>query len=119
MVVGLDPARLQGWDPEPLQAAITRGRARFDDHGIEADWCLVALDEDPEGTIAQALTREDYACVVIGGGIRKHEPLLELFERVVNLVRRHAPDAAIAFNSGPEDCADAALRWLRRPGPDG
>jgi len=51
--------------------------------------------------------------VVIGGGIRKHEPLLELFEKVVNLVRRHAPDAAIAFNSSPEDTADAALRWLR------
>jgi hypothetical protein len=73
---------------------------------------LVTLDEDPEGTIAKALTRDDYACVVIGGGIRTHEPLLELFEKVVNLVRRQAPDAAIAFNSSPEDCADAAMRWL-------
>jgi hypothetical protein len=99
LVVGLDPAKIQGWDPEPLQAAIARGRARFDDHGIEADWCLVALDENPEAAI--------------GGGIRRPEPLLELFERVVNLVRQHAPDAAVAFNSSPEDCADAALRWLR------
>jgi hypothetical protein len=113
LVIGLDPAKLQGWDPEPVQAAIARGRARFDDHGIGADWCLVALDEDPEDTIAAALTREDYACVVIGGGIRTHEPLLELFEQVVNMVRRHAPAAAIAFNRSPEDCADAALRWLR------
>jgi hypothetical protein len=40
---------------------------------------------------------------------------LELFEKVVNLVRQHAPDAAIAFNSSPEDTADAALRWLRLP----
>ncbi|WP_314171608.1 hypothetical protein [Streptomyces winkii] len=51
--------------------------------------------------------------MVIGGGIRKHEPLPEFFEKAVNLVRRHAPDAAIAFDSRPEDCADAALRWLR------
>jgi hypothetical protein len=113
LVVGLDPAKLQGWDPEPLQAAIARGQARFDDRGIEADWCLVALDENPEGAIVEALTRQDYACVVIGGGIRRPEPLLELFEKVVNLVRLHAPDAAIAFNSSPEECADAALRWLR------
>jgi hypothetical protein len=112
-VVGLDPAKLQGWDPEPVQAAIARGQARFDDHGIEADWCLVALDENPEGAIVAALTRKDYACVVIGGGIRRPEPLLEVFEKVVNLVRQHAPDAAIAFNSSPEDTADAALRWLR------
>jgi hypothetical protein len=112
LVIGLDPAKIQGWDPEPLQAAIARGRARFDDHGLEADWCLVALDEDPERAITKALARADYACVVIGGGIRKEESLLGLFEKAVNLVRRHAPDAAIAFNSGPEDCADAALRWL-------
>lgn len=114
LVIGLDPVRLHGWDPEPVQAAIARGQARFVDHGIEADGCLVALDEDPEGTIVAALTREDYGCVVIGGGIRTHEPLLELFEKVVNLVRRHAPAATIAFNRSAEDCADAALRWLRQ-----
>lgn len=113
LVIGLDPGKIQGWDPEPVQAAIARGRARFGDLGIEADWCLVDLDEDPEGAIAEALTGNGYACVVIGGGIRTHEPLLELFENVVNLVRRHVPDAAIAFNTSPEDCADAALRWLR------
>lgn len=113
LVVGVDPAKLQGWDPEPVQAAIARGQARFDEHGIEADYCLVDLNEDPEGTLVAALARNDYGCVVIGGGIRTHEPLLELFEKVVNLVRLYAPDAAIAFNSSPENCADAALRWLR------
>jgi hypothetical protein len=113
LVLGLDPAKIPGWDPAPVQAAIRRGQASFDDHGIEADLCLVALDESTEGTIVEALVRKDYACVVIGGGIRKHEPLLELFEKVVNLVRQHAPAAAIAFNSTPEDTADAALRWLR------
>ncbi|WP_433131359.1 hypothetical protein ACQPWW_10120 [Micromonospora sp. CA-240977] len=112
LVVGLDPARTPGWDPAPVVAAIARGQARFDDLGIAADLCLVAPDEDAERAIVEALTRRDYACVVVGGGIRKHEPLLVLFEKVVNLVRQHAPGAAIAFNSSPEDTADAALRWL-------
>ncbi|MBB6551017.1 hypothetical protein [Nonomuraea rubra] len=112
LVIGLDPARIDGWDPAPVQAAIARGRARFDDLGVEADWCLVTAGEDPEAAIAAALTGAQYGCVVIGGGIRTHEPLLRLFENVVNLVRQHAPGAAIAFNSTPEDCADAALRWL-------
>lgn len=113
LVVGLDPAKLEGWEAAPVQAAIARGRARFDAQGLEADWCLVALDGNPEDAVAQALTRDAYGCVVIGGGIRTHEPLLELFEQVVNLVRQHAPGAAVAFNRSPEDCADAALRWLR------
>ncbi len=113
LVIGLDPTKLPDWDPEPVVAAIARGQARFDEHRIEADYCLVAPDESPEAAIVEALTAKDYACVVVGGGIRKHEPLLELFETVVNLVHRHAPGAAIAFNSTPEDTADAALRWLR------
>jgi hypothetical protein len=58
-VIGLDPAKFVDWDPEPIQAGIARGRARFDDLGIEADWCLLALDEDPEGPVVEALTRND------------------------------------------------------------
>ena len=112
LVLGLDPAKLEGWDPEPVRAAIARGQERFDELGIEADYCLVDLDDDPEGAMAEALTRCGYGCVVIGGGIRTHEPLLELFEKAVNLVRQHAPGAAIAFNRRPDECADAALRWL-------
>jgi hypothetical protein len=49
---------------------------------------------------------------VIGGGVRNQ---LELFERTVNLVRRHAPDAAIAFNTTPADTFDAAARWVEIP----
>src|SRR3954464_1307503 len=82
LVIGLDPVRIPGWDPEPVVAAIARGQARFGDLGIEADMCLVAPDDNPGEAIVGALTRADYSCVVVGGGIRKHEPLLELFERV-------------------------------------
>jgi hypothetical protein len=113
LVIGLDPVRIPGWDPEPVVAKIRRGQARFGELGIDADFCLVAPDDKPEAAIVEALTGADYACVVVGGGIRTYEPLLELFEKVINLVRQHAPGAAIAFNSTPEDTADAALRWLR------
>ncbi len=114
LVIGLDPAKLEGWDPEPVQAAIARGHARFGELGIEADMCLVDPEDNAEAAVVEALTGKDYACVVIGGGIRKHEPLLDLFEKVVNLVHRHAPTAAIAFNNAPDDTPEAALRWLGR-----
>jgi hypothetical protein len=50
-----------------------------------------------------------WECVVIGGGVRD---LPELFERVVNLVHRHAAAAAIAFSATPEETCEAASRWL-------
>jgi hypothetical protein len=113
LVIGLDPDRIPGYDPEPVKSGLAVSRGELVEQGIEADFCLVDPAGDAEAAITAALTaRDDYACVVIGGGIRGHEPLLPLFERVVNLVRRHAPAAAIAFNRHPGDIADAAARWL-------
>jgi len=33
---------------------------------------------------------------------------------LVNAVRKAAPSASIAFNTHPEDSAEAAARWLKR-----
>jgi len=116
LVLGLDPYRVPGpWDPRPVADAVDVGRARFVEHGVGAEFCLVGLDgsDDVEAVVAAALAARPWECVVIGGGVR-HDP--ELFERVVNLVRRHAPGAAIAFNETPSDTFEAAARWLDRPG---
>jgi hypothetical protein len=92
------------------------GLAKFDGSGLVADECLVPLDDSDadsaERRIIDALTARLYDCVVVGGGIRKPEPLLELFERVVNLIRVHAPDAAIAFNTDGASSYEAACRVL-------
>jgi hypothetical protein len=45
--------------------------------------------------------------------------MLEFLETVINLVRRHAPRAAIAFNTNPENSLDAARRWLSTQHVDG
>jgi len=114
-VIGLDPYRVPGpWDPAPVVDAIAVGMAGFTDAGIGVESCLFGLDgsDDIEAVVTEALDSRSWEVVVVGGGIRKSENLLDLFERIVNLVRRHAPDAAIAFNSTPGDTFDAAARWL-------
>lgn len=112
LVVGFDPRAVPGVDPDAVETALAVGRERLAQHGLNADECLAALDDTFEATVVEQLTRKPYGCVVVGGGLRKPEALLELFERVVNLIRMHAPQAAIAFNSDPTDSAEAALRWL-------
>lgn len=73
---------------------------------------LTEPNESAKPAIVAALSEHDWDVVVVGGGIRKPEPLLPLFEQVVNLVRRHAPRAAIAFNTSGGDSVEAAKRWL-------
>jgi hypothetical protein len=38
---------------------------------------------------------------------------IAIFEAVINAVHKVAPGATIAFNTLPENSADAAARWLR------
>lgn len=115
LVIGIDPRAVAhfGVDAAIVEAALAGGQALFIAAGIPADLCLVGLDQAgaAEQIVAQ-LAAHRYACVVIGGGIRKPEPMLEFFEEVVNLVRRHAPEAAIAFNTNAANSVDAARRWL-------
>jgi hypothetical protein len=119
LVIGLDPYRVPGpWDPAPVADAIAAGMARFADAGVGVESCLFGLDgsDDIDAVVAEALDSRPWEVVVVGGGVRKPEDQLDLFERIVNLVHRHAPGAAIAFNSLPGDTFDAAARWLDRPG---
>ncbi|MFD7608656.1 hypothetical protein ACFXMT_29520 [Streptomyces mirabilis] len=112
LVLGIDPRAVPGMDGDSIRAALDQELTRFGEHAIDASMTLIGLDESAESTIVAALSEHDWDVVVIGGGIRKPEPLLPLFEKVVNLVRRHAPQAAIAFNTSGGDSVEAAKRWL-------
>ncbi len=115
LVIGIDPNAVAhlGIDVDVVRAALEHGQTRFAKAGILSDLCLVGLDPvSATKQIANQFAMRSYACVVIGGGIRKPEAMLEFFEQVVNLVRRQAPDAAIAFNTDAANSVEAAQRWL-------
>jgi len=117
LVIGLDPYRVPGpWDPKPVADAIEIGMTTLAERGFHAEACLVGLDgsDDVEARVTVALQARSWDCIVVGGGIRTPEEQLQLFESIINLIRRHAPHAAIAFNHTPYDLADAAARGLRR-----
>ena len=116
LVIGLDPYRVPGpWNSKPVADAIEIGMTAVADRGFHAEACLVGLDgsDDVEARVIVALQARSWDCVVVGGGIRHPEEQLELFESIINLIRRHAPQAAIAFNHTPHDLANAVARGLR------
>ena len=115
LVIGLDPYRVPGpWDPAPVAEAIEAGLARFAEHGVGVETCLVGLDgtDDAAALVIDAVGSRPWECVVIGGGLRHSDDPAELLELVVNLVRRLAPEAAIAFSTTPSTTYDAAARWI-------
>ncbi|WP_443051079.1 hypothetical protein [Streptomyces sp. JV185] len=86
-------------DGDAMRAVLDKEPARFGEHAVDASMALIAPDESTESAVVAALSERDRDVVVIGGGIRKPEPLVTFFEQVVNLVRKHAPGAAIAFDT--------------------
>jgi hypothetical protein len=97
---------------ETIRAGIALALKQMTERGWEGDLCLICTDETAVQTVERHLASASYACVVIGAGVRLPPQGLALFEAVVNAVHRAAPAAAIAFNTRPEDSADAAARWL-------
>ena len=109
-----DPAIPAGMNADQVRAGLAAAQKRLADLGLRSDLCLTDRGETAEAVITEQLARTAYDCVVIGAGIRTVAPSLMLFEKVINAVHRHAPQATIAFNTRPDDSAEAALRWLPR-----
>ncbi len=107
-----DPALPPGFNADKINAGIALAVAKIEERGWQGDTCMITPDEAGLSMLETALRNAAYDCVVIGGGLRLPPKSLPLFEMVVNAAHKAAPGAAIAFNTRPEDTADAAARQL-------
>ena len=120
LLLGLDPETVDFSDPalppgmtvEKVHAGIAVAVKQFTARGWESDVGSILPDETAGPTVERLLRSTNYDCVVIGAGVRLPPRNLALFEIVINAVRKAAPGAAIAFNTRPDDSADAAARWV-------
>jgi hypothetical protein len=120
LLVGLDPETVDFSDPalppgmtvEKIHAGIAVALKQFTERGWEFDVSYLRPDETAGPMVESQLRSANYDCVVIGGGVRLPPRNLALFEVIIDAVRKGAPGAAIAFNTGPHDSADAAARGL-------
>jgi hypothetical protein len=97
---------------EKVRAGIAVALKQFTERGWESEVGFIRPDETAGPTVERQLRSANYDCVVIGGGVRLPLRHLALFEIVINAIRKAAPGAAIAFNTRPDDSADAAGRWV-------
>jgi hypothetical protein len=106
-----DPALPPGFNADKINAGIAVAVQKIEQRGWQADTCMITPDESGRAVLRKALERTSYDCVVMG--LRLPPKSLPFFEMVVNVVHKAAPSAAIAFNTQPEDTAEAAARQLK------
>jgi hypothetical protein len=107
-----DLAPPPSFDAEKINAGIVVAVAKIGERGWQGDTCMITPDQAGRAMFEKTLSGAAYDCVVIGGGLRMPPKSLTLFEMVVNAVHKAAPAATIAFNTRPEDTAEAAARQL-------
>jgi hypothetical protein len=120
LLVGLDPDTVDFSDPalppgmtaEKIRAGIALAQKQFAERGWDGDIGMIRPDESAGPAVERLIASKSYDCVVIGAGVRLPPRNLALLEVVINAIRKAAPGAAIAFNTRPDDSADAAARWL-------
>jgi hypothetical protein len=120
LLVGFDPATVDFSDPalppgmtaEKIHAGVKLALVDMVNRGWLAENCFISPDETAVPTVEHRLASNQYDCVVIGAGVRLPPSRLALFEALVNAIHHAAPQAAIAFNTRPEDTGTAAARWI-------
>ena len=120
LVIGLDPALIDfsqpGYAPGMSTAKVLAGIKSSEDEltrlGYGVKTCLTDFGETAEAVVQSQLKQKRFDCVLIGAGVRTNPSNFMLFEKLVNVVHEHAPQAKICFNTMPSDTAAAVKRWL-------
>jgi len=120
LLVGLDPdivdyakSPVPGLTAAKVRAAVEADSAALEVLGYSVTPLYVDDGKTAEADLAEALTAGGYDCIMIGAGLRVVPPYFLLFEKLINVIHRHAPASTkLCFNSNPADTAEAVRRWV-------
>ena len=120
LVIGLDPTLIDfsqpGYPPGMTAAKVFAGLQACEHEltglGYSVEMCFTDFGETAESVVRDHLNRERFGCVLIGAGVRAVPSNLLLFEKLINVVHEHAPQARLCFNTVPGDTTAAVQRWL-------
>ena len=120
LVIGLDPARIDfsqpGYAPGMTATKVLAGLKSSEEElirlGYSVRMCLTDFGETAEAVVQGHLKQQRFDCILIGAGVRANPSNFLLFEKLINVVHEHAPQARICFNTLPSDTAAAVARWI-------
>jgi hypothetical protein len=120
LVVGLDPGLIDfsqpgyppGMDAEKVFAGIKASEEMLTGMGYNVQTCMTDFGETAEAVVERDLKQQPWDCVMIGAGVRGVPSNFFLFEKLINVVHEHAPQAKICFNQLPADIGESVKRWV-------
>jgi len=122
LVIGLQPTLINFSDPEyvafpgmdaaKVLAGLKEGKDSLVNLGYDVQMCLTDFGDTAEAVVQTQLEQKRFDCILIGAGVRTIVGNFLLFEKLINVVHAHAPQAKLCFNTKPNDTAEAVLRWL-------
>ena len=120
LVIGLDPALIDfsqpGYAPGMNATKVLAGMKSTEDEltrlGYRVQMCLTDFGETAAAVVQNQLKQQRFGGIVIGAGVRTNPSNFILFEKLINVVHEHAPQAKLCFNTVPSDTAEAVKRWL-------
>ena len=120
LLVGLDPdivdyskSPVPGLTAAKVRSAVEVDSAKLEALGYSVKSLSVDDGETAEAVLTDTLAAGEYDCIMIGAGLRIVPPYFLLFEKLINVVHRHAAATTkLCFNSHPADTAEAVKRWV-------
>jgi hypothetical protein len=120
LVIGLDPTLIDfsqpgyapGMDATKVLAGLKSSEDELTGLGYSVQMCLTDFGETAEAVVQSQLQQQRFDCILIGAGVRTNPSNFLLFEKLINVVHEHAPQAKLCFNTLPSDTAEAVKRWL-------
>jgi len=120
LVIRLDPTLIDfsqpgyaaGMDATKVLAGLKASEDELARLGYSVRMCLIDFGETAEAVVQSQLQQKRFDCILIGAGVRTNPSNFLLFEKLVNVVHEHAPQAKLCFNTMPNDTAAAVQRWL-------
>lgn len=107
-----DYAAFPNMDAEKVLAGLNAAKDSLTNNGYDVQLCLTDLGETAESVVQNTLKDKQFDCIVIGAGIRTIAGNFLLFEKLINAVHVHAPQAKLCFNTKPTDTVEAVQRWI-------
>ena len=120
LLVGLEPeivdyskSPVPGLTAAKVRAAVEADSGILQSLGYSVNNLYVDDGKTAEATLTKALASGGYDCIMVGAGLRIVPPYFLLFEKLINVIHRHAPASTkLCFNTNPADTADAVQRWV-------